>query len=64
MQQVTMIYAERHIAEFFYKLLLLYKTPWFAQLSAWVPAPVLGQNLWSVRKEIIVSALKNLFLRY
>jgi len=40
-----MIYAERHIAEFIYKLLLPYITPWLAQLAAWVPAAVLGQNL-------------------
>jgi hypothetical protein len=40
-----MIYAERYIAEFIYKLLLPSITPGLAQLSAWVPAPVLGQNL-------------------
>jgi hypothetical protein len=42
MQEVTVIYAERYIAEFIYKLLLPCITPWLAQLAAWVPAPVLG----------------------
>jgi hypothetical protein len=64
MQQVTVIYAERYIAEFIYKLLLPCITPRLAQLAAWIPAPVLGQNLRSFRKEMIVSFLRNLFLRY